>query len=69
MMDEFTAETFANRDESVPPPAMPDDDGANSEGKRDKLKHAGSKLKGKFHDALGGKTLSGHSLQDRLFTK
>ena len=71
-MDEFTAETFANHEESVPSLVAPDDEGvpANPEGKRDKLKHVGSKIKGKLHDAVSGKGLQGgHSLQDRLFTK
>ena len=78
-MDEFTADTFINHDESAPVVAMPDNDDDNggggggelakSEEHKSKLSHAGSKIKNKFHDAVAGKNLSKNSLQDRIFTK
>jgi hypothetical protein len=69
-MDEFTAETVTNRDERVPV-VVADDDGKppNSDEKKGRLKNAGSKLKGKLKKVVAGKSVSKHSLQDRLFTK
>lgn len=70
-MDEFTAETFTNQEEPVPIIAVPDDDEdpPNSEEHKSKLRSAGSKLKGKFHDVVAGKKVTKGSLQDRVFTK
>ncbi len=69
-MDEFTAETGTNRDDRVPV-MVADDDGKtpNSDEKKGRLKNAGSKLKGKLKDAIAGRSVPKHSLQDRLFTK
>lgn len=70
-MDEFTADAFTNREEPVQIIAVPDDDEEPSrpEERKGKLRSAGSKLKGKVHDVVTGKSVSKNSLQDRLFTK
>ena len=69
-----SAVAIANRDEPVPVIAVSGIDGASSDGdgKRDRPKRAvlGSKLKDKLQDVAGANFGdSGHSLQDRLFSK
>lgn len=70
-MDEFTAEAFTNCEEPVQTIEVSDDEEkpSHSEEHKSRLKKAGSKLKGKFHNVVGSKNGSGNSLQDRLFTK
>lgn len=72
-MDECTAEAFVNRDEPVPQLTVPGSDGTSSDAdsKLNRLKGviSGSRLKEKIHDASASRSDSGHSLQDRLFTK
>ena len=78
-MDEYTADAFANRDESVPAIAVSgsldlsgassDSNNEHSESKRERLKNklSGSRAKENVHDA--GRRDTGTSLQDRLFSK
>ena len=76
-MDEYTADAFANRDESISVLSLPGNETPPSDhakGKRDRLKEtisgSTSKLKDKVQD-IGTQNNKeyGYSLQDRLFTK
>lgn len=72
-MDEFTADTFVNRDEPIPAISVLGNDGtpSDSESKRERLRKnlSSSKLKEKLQHVGAGKTDSGSSIQDRLFAK
>lgn len=82
-MDEYTADALVNRDEPIPVISVSGDNvptkdnGPSSsdperQRKRDKFKQnlSAAKLKDRIHDvATGGRSESGASLQDRLFTK
>lgn len=82
-MDEHTADASVNRDEPIPVISVsgnnvPTNDNRISSSdpehqrKRDKLKQnlSPANLKDRIHDvAIGGRSESGASLQDRLFTK
>ncbi|KAI4137494.1 MAG: hypothetical protein L6R39_007253 [Caloplaca ligustica] len=72
-MDEYTVDSFANRDEPVPivsftGTASPSPD---PESKRSRLKESlsSSKLKEKIQDGAHSRSETGFSLQDRLLTK
>ena len=70
----YSAVAILNRDEPQPVIVVSGTDGASSDGdgRRDRPKMAvpGSKLKGKLQDVAGANFgESGHSLQDRLFSK
>lgn len=77
MMDEYTVDTFANRNEPVPVIVTGSDPSSDPpKGKRERLKesltHSSSKLKEKLHETASPSTGNkdyGYSLQDRLFTK
>ncbi|TVY33183.1 Peroxisomal membrane protein, partial [Lachnellula subtilissima] len=75
-MDEFTADSFANRDEPIPVVQLDlqDDlseeaDGNSDERKRHRLKEHGRNIKESFKKAHEKASDRGSSMQDRLFEK
>lgn len=77
-MEGYTPEAIVNREEPVPVIAVTGKGGpsnqdgpSDSKRKRDKLLSTlgGLKVKGKTQYAAAGRRESGHSLQDRFFTK
>ena len=81
-MDEYTADTFANREEPIPFVAVPqneaDSSSPNSERRRDKMKRylSATNMKNKTQDMIASqldesriKPGNSISLQDRVFSK
>jgi hypothetical protein len=77
-MDEFTANAFVNRDKPIPvidfDPSQDlseeeHNDGAQTEGKRDRLRRPATNLEENVRKVQGKLSEAGGSLQDRLLEK
>ena len=74
-MDEFTVDAFVNRDEPIPvitfdpTEDLSDDDPAQPERKRDRLRRHASNMKENVRKAQGKVAETGTSMQDRLLEK
>lgn len=76
-MDEYTADAFANRDDTIPVLTVTTSDGVSTdtpvetEGRRGKIEKSlsASRLQEKLQDVHSSKNEPGLSLQDRFFAK